>query len=276
MSFEFHVARKGKVLVNSHRGYCHLYPENTLPAFEGAYQEGTHSIELDVAMTSDNEIVVIHDHSVDRTSDGSGYVEQMDFSALRELDFGSWFDNKFLNTKIPTLEECIVWAMDRGVGLVVEVKQRKRQDEFIIQLHALLRSIPGSIGYIQLLAFDHVLLNKAKKVIPDLNIQVVTLARYNDQLNAVLASNADCVCIEYPHAHVDDLRAYKQAGLCVRMFLPTTSNGLTPTEHFNRHFGYDVHGEVVGWLREGLIDMISHDDIEMLKSLVLEAGLEPV
>lgn len=104
----------------------------------------------------------------------------------------------------------------------------------------------------------------------------MTLARYNDQLAAVKASNADCVCVEYPHVHVEDLQAYKNEGLCVRMFLPTMSNGLSPTEHFNRHFGYDVHNEIIGWLRDGLIDMISHDDIAMLKSLVYEAGLEPV
>lgn len=276
MSFNFHVAHLGKVLVNSHRGYCHVYPENTLPAFEGALQEGTHSIEIDVAMTTDNEIVVIHDHSVDRTSNGTGYVEQMSLSDLSVLDFGGWFDQSFAGTKIPTLRECLIWAVDSGVGLVVEVKQRKRHKEFINELDKLLKSLPGSIEHIQLLSFDHVLLNIAKSSIENLNIQVVTLARYNDQLAAVKASNADCVCVEYPHVHVDDLLAYKNEGLCVRMFLPTMSNGLSPTEHFNRHFGYDVHNEIIGWLRNGLIDMISHDDIAMLKSLVYEAGLEPV
>lgn len=276
MSFNFKLAGSGKILVNSHRGYSQLYPENTLHAFEGALKEGTYSLEIDVAMTKDNKIVVIHDHSVDRTSNGSGFVEEMTYSQLQALDFGAWFAPKFRGTSIMTLQELIYWAIANQAGLVVEVKQRQRRHEFLAELKSLLDEIPHAYQYIQLLAFDHPLMKYAKELMPQVKTQVVTLARYCDHLTAVLRSGADYVCIEYPHAHEDDLKMFKKAGLGVRLYFQPNTEGLHPIEHLHLKYGGDVKGDVIRWMQEGLLDMISHDDISMLKALAREAGLEPV
>ncbi|EOD79909.1 Glycerophosphoryl diester phosphodiesterase [Grimontia indica] len=276
MSFNFCIAGTGKIYLNSHRGYSTLFPENTLPAFQGALKAGTSTIEIDIAMTADNQIVVIHDPSVERTSNGQGYVELMTYAELAALDFGGWFSPEFEGTKILLLTEALLWAMENNVGLVVEAKQRRRRDAFVLELSTLLKRIPKALDHIQLLAFDHVLINQVKKRVPEVNLQVVTLARYNNQLSAVLNSRADCVCFEYPNAHVEDLVAYKEAGLCTRLYLPTKENNEDTTLFFNRQFGYDVRGEIIGWMRDGLIDMISHDDIAMLRSLADEAGLEGI
>lgn len=276
MSFDFRVAGTGKIYLNSHRGYSTLFPENTLPAFEGALNAGTSTIEIDITMTTDNHIVVIHDPSVERTSNGKGYVEAMTYAELFSLDFGSWFSPAFKGTRIMLLEEVLLWAMKKGVGLVVEAKQRRRRDAFVVELSNLLKRMPKALGYIQLLAFDHALINQVKQRVPEVNLQVVTLARYNNQLAAVLNSRADCVCFEYPNASVDDLIAYKEAGLCTRLYFPTKENNEDTTHFFNRYFGYDVRSEIIGWMRDGLVDMISHDDIAMLRSLADEAGLEGI
>ncbi|MGF1683242.1 glycerophosphodiester phosphodiesterase [Photobacterium makurazakiensis] len=274
MPFDFDVGSKGKVLINSHRGSCLHYPENTMPAFNAALDAGTSCIEIDVAMTKDNHIVVTHDPSVARTSDGQGYVEQMTLEELLALDFGGWFSPAFSGTKVPVFVDVLNWAIENNAGLVVEAKQRLRHQEFAVQMVEILRSVPNAVDHIQLLGFDHVLVNRVKDLMPEVNLQVVTLARYNDQLKAVTDSRASCVCCEYPHVSVDDLRAYKQAGLTTRLYLPTKD--IDTTLWFNEHYGYDVHSEIIGWMQEGLIDMISHDDIEMLKRLVEEAGLEAI
>ena len=71
----------------AHRGNVDGFPENTMPAFESAYEIGVDMIELDLRMTKDGEIVVIHDATVDRTSDGHGNVSDMTLAELKKLDF---------------------------------------------------------------------------------------------------------------------------------------------------------------------------------------------
>ena len=91
--------------VAAHRGNVEGFPENTMPAFESAYELGVDMIELDLRMTKDGEIVVIHDAAVDRTSDGHGLVSDMTLEELKKLDFGIKTDPKFKGTRIPTFRE---------------------------------------------------------------------------------------------------------------------------------------------------------------------------
>lgn len=90
----------------AHRGLDDSYPENTLPAFEAALKLGM-GIEFDIKMTSDQEIVVIHDETLDRTTDGTGNVADMSLAQIRELDAGSWKGNEFAGVKVPTFEEAL-------------------------------------------------------------------------------------------------------------------------------------------------------------------------
>ena len=273
MVFTFHRAAEGIVLANSHRGYSSCAPENTFPAFEAARLAGTHCIEIDIHLTADNQLVVTHDHRIDRVSTGQGFVEQLTYPQLLESDFGVKYHPAFSGTRIPLLADVLRWAIENHMGLIVEVKQRRRHDEFVEVLGQQLRAIPEAIGHIQLLGFNHVLTNRVKAQIPELALQVVTLERYNNQLAAVQQSHASCVCFEYEFAHVDDLRAYKKAGLGVRMYLHEVKNGMDPLTQYQHKFGYDSRPEIMSWLREGLIDMLSHDDIPYLQGLIEEAGL---
>ncbi len=92
-------------LILAHRGASAHAPENTLSAFELALTQRAHGVELDAKISADGEIVVIHDATVDRTTDGRGRVSQLTLAALRELDAGSFFSEKFRGEKIPTLAE---------------------------------------------------------------------------------------------------------------------------------------------------------------------------
>jgi len=92
-------------IIFAHRGDFTHAPENTLPAFQQALQKGADGVELDAKLTVDGHVIVIHDPTVDRTTDGKGRVASMTLEAIRKLDAGKWFDEKFSGTKVPLLEE---------------------------------------------------------------------------------------------------------------------------------------------------------------------------
>ena len=92
-------------LVIAHRGDVSTSPENTLLAFQRALSVGADGVELDVRLTRDDQLVVIHDASVDRTSNGHGPVRDHTLAELRTLDVGSWFSPEFKAERPPTLDE---------------------------------------------------------------------------------------------------------------------------------------------------------------------------
>jgi glycerophosphoryl diester phosphodiesterase len=92
-------------VIFAHRGDLANAPENTLPSFEQAIAKGADGVELDAKLTSDGHVIVIHDSTVDRTTDGKGRVASYTLNAIRKLDAGKWFDVKFSGTKVPLLEE---------------------------------------------------------------------------------------------------------------------------------------------------------------------------
>jgi glycerophosphoryl diester phosphodiesterase len=89
----------------AHRGDLAHAPEDTLPAFQQAIQKGADGVELDAKLTADGHVIVIHDPTVNRTTDGKGRVGSFTLEAIRKLDAGAKFDKKFTGTKIPLLEE---------------------------------------------------------------------------------------------------------------------------------------------------------------------------
>ncbi len=109
-----------KAAVFAHRGASVYAPENTLAAFETAVQQHADAIELDAKLTADHQVVVIHDQTLDRTTNGSGEVRKMSLEAIRELDAGSYFDNQFKGEKIPLLSE-VFEAVGKRIFINVEL-----------------------------------------------------------------------------------------------------------------------------------------------------------
>jgi len=91
----------------AHRGDCRVAPENTLPAIRLAVEKGAHQIEFDVQMSKDGRLVIMHDHTLDPTTNGKGPVGDLTFAELRALDAGSWKGKRFAGTKIPTFREVL-------------------------------------------------------------------------------------------------------------------------------------------------------------------------
>lgn len=106
----------------AHRGDSSAAPENTLPALSSSAAVGSEYLEVDIRVSKDGVPIVIHDSTVDRTTDGTGVVAEMTFDQLRALDAGSWFDETFAATRIPTLDEVLAHAAEHGTRVLLEYK----------------------------------------------------------------------------------------------------------------------------------------------------------
>lgn len=105
-------------IILAHRGDLAHAPENTLPSFQQAIQKGADGVELDVKLTSDGHVIVIHDPTTDRTTDGKGRVTSLSLAEIRKFDAGSWFDEKFRGTQVPLLAEVFeTVGMDRLINI---------------------------------------------------------------------------------------------------------------------------------------------------------------
>ena len=105
----------------AHRGETETHPENTLVAFRRAIAMGAHQIEFDVQLSKDGYPVVMHDPTVDRTTDGTGPLCELTFDEIRALDAGAWKDPAFKGEQVPTLEEALS-VMPRNIWLNVHLK----------------------------------------------------------------------------------------------------------------------------------------------------------
>ena len=105
-----------------HRGANYMAPENTLEAARLCFEPGYDFVELDLRTSSDGKLVVLHDKTVDRTTNGSGAVAELAWGDLHKLDAGSWFDAKYSDQRIPLLSEMLSLARKEGGGLYIELK----------------------------------------------------------------------------------------------------------------------------------------------------------
>lgn len=115
--------------IAAHRGDRAVAPENTIPAFEAAFERGYDFVECDVQLTADGHAVVLHDETVDRTTDGSGRVDELALAEIATLDAGSWFDPEFAGTPVPTLDDFLALLARSDSRALVELKQDWTADD---------------------------------------------------------------------------------------------------------------------------------------------------
>lgn len=108
--------------VIGHRGACAYAPENTLASFRKAAEQGARWVEFDVRLTRDGDLVVMHDETLNRTTNGKGRVLAQDGAALARLDAGAWFSPAFAGERVPTLAETIALLAELNLGADIEIK----------------------------------------------------------------------------------------------------------------------------------------------------------
>ncbi len=185
----------GKRVLNiAHRGARSIAPENTLLAAEKAFEIGADLWELDVAMTADGEIVVIHDDSLERTSNAnqiysertSWHVEEFTLAELRQLDFGSWYvardpfkqiaagvvtkseQEECKGLPIPTLREALAFTLEKNWRVNIEIKDLagKQGDVDIVEKVVALVDESGMSGSVIISSFNHAYLQRVKMADP--------------------------------------------------------------------------------------------------------------
>ncbi len=126
-----------KVKIIAHRGYSEIAPENTIPAFIAAAENGYNTVECDIEWTKDDVPVILHDETINRTARRqNGWrmfwprkCSNMTYEKLLEYDFGSWFSNDFKGTKIPKFDELLNCANEYNLNLYVELKEIANFDD---------------------------------------------------------------------------------------------------------------------------------------------------
>ena len=178
----------GAPLVGGHRGNPAEHPENTLASFRSAIEVGVDLIECDVHLTADGELVVIHDHTLDRTTSGTGLLAPHTLAELRRLDAGE-------GERLPVLAEVCALAMDR-VGLCVEIKQIPipypgLEERLLAQLREL-----DMVAQTAVISFDHRAVRRLKELEPALTVGVLEGARPIDPVALLRGAGAQ---IYSPH-----------------------------------------------------------------------------
>ena len=173
---------KDSVLVVAHRGYACCFPENTVAAIQGAYDLGSDGIEIDVRLTADGEPILMHDATVDRTTDGSGEVLKLKLSDIRALDACSWFGRTWRKCPVPTLYEALTAAAP-DQWLLLELKS-PFTNEGIRTVLDLIDEL-GMQSRASIMSFDFSIVRRARQMSED--VTIIFLAPDTTRLDTLLA-----------------------------------------------------------------------------------------
>jgi glycerophosphoryl diester phosphodiesterase len=152
-------------IIFAHRGASALAPENTLASFELAAAGGTDAVELDAKLTADGHVVVFHDQTLERTTDGTGRVSEKPLAELRALDAGSSFSTKYRGEKIPLLEE-VFEAVGKKLFINVHLTNHSSPRDGLVERVCSLVTRCGLEERVLLSSFLPYSLNKAKRLLP--------------------------------------------------------------------------------------------------------------
>jgi glycerophosphoryl diester phosphodiesterase len=184
-----------EVLTIAHRGSSGEAPENTMAAFRRAIEEQAELIELDIHLSKDGQVIVCHDATVDRTTNGTGYIRDMDVSDLKTLDAGSWFAESFSDEKLPLLEE-VFQLVPGHIKICVEVKN-KYEGYMYRPLLDLIHKY-NRIDSVIVISFDHKALKELVQLEPELKIGILISCKMVDIFQYIELMGAPVYSI-HPH-----------------------------------------------------------------------------
>jgi len=195
-----------------HRGAAGSSPENTLLSFQRAVAIGVDAIELDVHVSRDGVPVVIHDHTVDRTTDGHGLVSDLTAAELTALDAGVHAPDSRGTTHVPTLDEALSWAHGR-TRVVVELKGTQDPALVPATLAAIQRF--DMLDDVLLISFDHVALRAIREAAPTACTGALYSGRPADPVSLATACGADALCPHWASITPEEVAAAHHGGLAV-------------------------------------------------------------
>ena len=205
------------VMVMAHRGYSNAAPENTMPAFEKAYEIGVNSIELDVQMTKDGEIIVMHDDNLRRTTGVDKNVWEVTYDEIKDLDNGSFFSKEFAGTKIPTLEEAIRFCKGR-MYINIEIKRNGHDEGIEDRVVEIIRANDFQ-SECDITSQDYDTLKSVREKYPDIMLAYTSVIGIGDVQNL---DACDILSIQETFATFDTVEALHRQGK--RVFVWTVND----------------------------------------------------
>lgn len=212
--------RLGRPLVMGHRGAMGYAPENTMASFELARKMGVDAIELDVHLSADGQLVVIHDESVDRTTDGTGAVNHLSLAELKALDAGAKFDPQFAGERIPTLDEVLTWAKGH-LPVVIECKIQPDWEQVVEALVALVDRLDVA-DQVAFISFDHYIPRGLKKRRPNWQAGALYVGRPVDPVSVAGAALANGVLPHFAYLSPELAKTMHAEGKWVGTWCPNS------------------------------------------------------
>lgn len=170
-----------------HRGTAGLRPENTMCSFEHALELGLNWIELDVYLSRDQQWVVIHDASLERTTNGKGLVTNHTAAELQILDAGAWFGSRFAQQHIPMLSDVLQLLATKNANLNIEIKGSEHSPEqHALAMAEFIGAYATELAYMPLVSsFDLATIIHLRKIMPELPISYLVEGLSFDSLDIV-------------------------------------------------------------------------------------------
>ncbi|WP_100407410.1 glycerophosphodiester phosphodiesterase [Bacillus solitudinis] len=186
------------MIIIAHRGWSGKAPENTYAAFKLAIEEPMiQEVELDVHLTKDGIPVVIHDHTLERTTNGTGFVSDYTFKELRQLNAGSWFDEMYELETIPSLEEVLELFKSTTCRLVIELKQMAEYYPNLEQSVVDLIRKYNMYSQVTVSSFDHESVRKVKELDESVETGLIYLGRTTLLLEQIHYTRAANISMHY-------------------------------------------------------------------------------
>lgn len=209
-----------KPICIAHRGVAGLAPENTLVSFQQAMEYHPDAMELDLHLSKDGEIMVIHDSTVDRTTNGKGKVAELTLAELKQLDAGAWFDKKYAGEQIPTFTEVLSLTQDK-ITLLIELKAAGTAEKAIPMLEKF-----GMINQVIITSFNPEYLKIAKQLNPNISMMHIfhTDPAKKDTITPLtyttrtLAVSANLMAINYGAVTPELIQTAHQRGLLIGVY----------------------------------------------------------
>lgn len=226
------------LFVIAHRGSSEFTPENTLTAFKKAILDGADAIELDIRLTKDNELVVIHDSRLERTSNGVNKVENWTLADLKKLDFGSWFDPQFESERIPTLDE-VFKTIKKKVGYDIEIKPNVKHPDLILKKCLSLIKQHKLQKLVMISSFEHSIVKKVKtldKTIATGIIYSPIIHFAEDPVFLAKKYNADAIIVSRNYTRETMIKDAHRENLLFFVY------NVEKRKHFNRMINFKVDG----------------------------------
>jgi glycerophosphoryl diester phosphodiesterase len=221
--------------VIGHRGAAALAPENTWAGFDLALTLGVDAIETDVRATRDGVLVLLHDERLERTTDGSGPVQEADWPDVQRLDAGSWFGAQYAGQGVPRLGETLERYGER-TRIVLEIKQEGVEHEAL----AMVRSL-GLLGSVVFTSFSFPIATWLKSTCPQAKVGFLSLQVGSETVGRVVDAGLDQFCPPAGSVTSELVSAWQAMGLEVRAW------GVGDVELMHRAIRAGVDGMTVDY-----------------------------